>query len=267
MIDSFQLHRPLISIVMPIRGRTKFLRQSLGSVLSQDMGWEDMEILIQENPTESGEYPVKKIVTELAGERGRPIRYEANDRDIGLYPSTNRAIRRSTGQWIHILHDDDWTLSPFYSRVTEAISQAPASTGAVFTDYVNHNQLEHTIWQPAPFRDTAGLMGVEFLCRLTRGNPLQIVAVVFSREAFDTIGPFSEDLPHAADWEWWLRCFCWFDWWHIPEPLARFRIHSSNLTHEDIRTGQATRDSGEMSQRIALIVFGAMRSGQRRAIG
>lgn len=251
---------------MPVRGRTKFLRQSLGSVLTQDTGWEEMEILIQENPTADGEYPVKKIATELASERGRPICYEANEQDIGLYPSTNRAIRRSTGQWIHILHDDDWTLPPFYARVTEAISQAPPSTGAVFTDYVNHNQLKHTIWQPPPFGHTPGLMGVEFLGRLTRGNPLQIVAVVFSREAFDTIGPFAEDLPHTGDWEWWLRSFCWYDWWHIPEPLARFRIHESNMTHEDIRTGQRDRDDREMGRRIPKIVFGAMRRGKKRAL-
>ena len=79
-------------------------------------------------------------------------------------------------------------------------------------------------------------------------EPVSVRSVAFfdelldRREAFEQVGLFREDLPYTADWEWYVRSALRFAWHHQPENLARYRIHTDNLTHELAKSGATARD-------------------------
>jgi glycosyltransferase involved in cell wall biosynthesis len=227
---------PFWSVIVPLYERRDFLPQCLDSVLSQDPGPAEMEICIADDASPND---LREFAEELG--RGR-VQYVRNDSNLGLYPSTNRAIRRARGRWLHILHDDDWVLRGFYATMRQGIESGPGSVGVAMCMYSNLNTQHNSWWSPEPFRTDAGLLGKEFLVRLARACPLNLSAVVYRRESFERVGLFREDLPCTADWEWYVRSALQVDWHYQPETLACYRVHSENQSHALARTGQDARD-------------------------
>jgi hypothetical protein len=228
--------RPFWSVVVPVYGRRQYLAQCLQSVLSQDPGPEQMEIVVVDD---AGADDLRDLVAAVG--RGR-VEYRRNAKTLGLYPSTNEAIRRTRGRWVHVLHDDDYVLPGFYQTMRSGVEAAPSGVGVAFCMYATQDDRANTLWSPPPFAPQAGLLTREFLGRLAVANPLNLPAVVFRREAFEAVGLFREDLPYTADWEWYVRSAPHVGWWHQPETLARYRVHGSNQTHDLARTGRTAND-------------------------
>jgi O-methyltransferase/8-demethyl-8-(2,3-dimethoxy-alpha-L-rhamnosyl)tetracenomycin-C 4'-O-methyltransferase len=228
--------RPFWSVIIPVYGREQYLKQCLTSVLQQDPGPSEMEITVVDD---AGPVDLRGVVEAIG--QGR-VKYHRNATTLGLYPSTNEAIRRSRGRWIHILHDDDWVLSGFYEAMRSGVQSAPNGVGVAFCMYSTHDERLGTTWSPPPFRNGPGILTREFLARLAMGNPLNLPAVVFGRHAFEAAGLFREDLPYTADWEWYVRSAPYVGWHHQPETLACYRMHASNQTHDLARSGRTARD-------------------------
>src|SRR3954468_17323800 len=96
-----QQDRPFFSVMIPTFNSTRFLRQTLESVLAQDPGPEIMEIVVVDNA--STDDP-EAVVREVGGNRVRFVRQLEN---IGAIKNFNSCIARARGHWIHILHSDD----------------------------------------------------------------------------------------------------------------------------------------------------------------
>lgn len=228
--------RPFWSVVIPLYNRTQYLKECLNSVLDQAPGPSEMEIVVVDDASPTD---LRGLVEELG--RGRAT-YQRNPTTLGLYPSTNAAIRRARGQWIHILHDDDWVLPGFYATMRAGVEAAPLGVGVGLCMYATRDDRNGTLWSPPPFRNGPGLLGRDFLARLAVANPLNLPAVVFARQSFEKAGLFREDLPYTADWEWYVRSGPYVGWHYQPESLARYRVHGANQTHDLARAGKTARD-------------------------
>jgi hypothetical protein len=220
--------RPFWSVVVPLYNRKTYLKQCLDSVLQQDPGRHDMEILVVDDASPND---LSGLVREAG--RGR-VRYFRNASNLGLYPSTNAAIGMTNGRFIHILHDDDWVANGFYGKMREAIEACPDPVGVAFCQYETFYERSGRTWSPPPFRTGAGLMDRNFLFRLATECPLNLPAVVFARETFERIGLFRADLPMMADWEWYVRSATQCNWLHLPETLAHWRTHHAGQLTEQL---------------------------------
>ncbi len=217
--------RPFWSVIVPLYDRKTYLKQCLDSVLEQDPGPEDMEILVVDDGSPSD---LSGLVHDAG--RGR-VRYLRNASNLSLYPSTNAAIEMTNGRFVHILHDDDSVENGFYRKMREAIEACTDAVGVAFCQYETLFEDSGERWSPEPFRATAGLMDRNFLIRLATGCPLNLPAVVFGRKAFEQVGLFRTDLPMMADWEWYVRSALQCNWLHLPERLAIWRTgHAHQLT-------------------------------------
>jgi hypothetical protein len=216
--------RPFWSVIVPLYERRTYLKECLDSVLEQDPGPGEMEILVVDDASPSD---LSGLVSEAG--RGR-VRYVRNASKLGLYPSTNAAIEATSGRFIHILHDDDWVADGFYRKMREAIETCP-DAGVAFCQYEVFYERSGRTWSPPPFRASTGLMDRNFLIRLATECPLNLPAIVFGRETFERVGLFRTDLPMMADWEWYVRSAVQCGWLHVPERLATWRTdHAHQLT-------------------------------------
>jgi protein O-GlcNAc transferase len=215
--------RPFWSVIVPIYERTKYLPQSLGSILSQAGGPDDLEILVQDDCSSRD---FNELVAGICGGRAT---YRRNPSRRGLYGNVNDALARVSGQWIHILHEDDFVEPGFYDTFRRALERQRAEVGMACCHYTNLHEADGTRWSPPPFREGAGLLS-NWMDRLAVQNPLNVPAVVYRRSVFETLGLFREDMPYTADWEFYVRSAVWFKWWYQPENMARFRVHSENHT-------------------------------------
>ena len=90
---------PLISFCLTTYKRGEILKATLESIRRQD--FEDFEVIVSDNDKEeSGSI----VLTEINDAR---FKYFANGENLGMKPSFNKSLERSTGKFIVMMADDD----------------------------------------------------------------------------------------------------------------------------------------------------------------
>ena len=223
--------RPFWSVVIPVYNRTDYLLECLVSVLAQWTGEAQMEILVIDNASTS---PLFELVNSIGG---GVVHYYRHPHNVGVVRNHNAGIALSRGQWIHILHDDDYILPGFYSRLQENLAGCADSIGAAFTGYQNINEKGEVIFRQQIYGDKQGI-AENWLQLIGVANPLNAPAVVIRREAYERMGVYHPELIYTCDWELYKRIAAVYDWWYEPEILACYRKHSNNITSELLLSGK-----------------------------
>jgi len=228
--------RPFWSVIVPAY-RARYLAHGLRSVLDQDPGPEQMQILVMDDCSPEALEP---IVRELGGTR---IEYVRQPENLGTYATENAGLRLSRGIWTHILNDDDWVLPGFYETLQRALRDQPDTVGAACCGYVNTDAQGSITWTSPPFLPKAGLLP-DWLRTLGSRNPTHPVAVVVRRSVHEHLGGYHPPLNYCADWELYKRAATFYQWWYEPETLACYRDHGANTTSAGLADGSQIRDIG-----------------------
>jgi tetratricopeptide (TPR) repeat protein len=223
--------RPFWSVVVTVYNRIDYLLECLTSVLAQWQGEEQMEIIVMDD---AGRTPVFEVVNSIG--QGI-IHYYRNLENLGLPGNWNAGLALTRGRWIHLLHDDDYILPGFYSRLQESLEQCSDSVGAAFTGYQNINETGKVIFQQQVYGEERGIAN-NWLQRIGVSNSLNMPAVVIRRDVHEQLGVYHPELIYTSDWEVYKRIAAVYDWWYEPEILARYRQHDNNVTSELLLTGK-----------------------------
>jgi glycosyltransferase involved in cell wall biosynthesis len=99
------MSNPFISICIPTYKRAGLFQKLLDSILIQT--YRDTEILVNDNsPDDSIEAVVKAYSGKLT------ISYVRNEPPLSAVDNCRAVVRRAAGEWIKIMHDDDWFAAP-----------------------------------------------------------------------------------------------------------------------------------------------------------
>jgi len=90
-----------ISICIPAYKRTHFLNRLLLSIENQS--YTNFEVIISDD---SNDNSVEQLLKEFTGKL--EVKYFKNDKALGTPSNWNHSISKATGQWIKLMHDDDW---------------------------------------------------------------------------------------------------------------------------------------------------------------
>lgn len=230
--------RPFWSVVLPIystNSRNNYLLECLVSVLRQWTGKGEMEIVVVDD---ASPVPLKDLVNEIG--RGI-IQYYRNSQNRGAYRNFNTAVALGRGQWIHLLHDDDYVLPGFYDRLRQSLETCSSSVGAAFTGYQNINEQGKVVFTQQVYGANKGI-AQDFIQRIGVGNPLNMPAVVVRRSTYEHLGGYLPELNYTGDWEFYQRITAFYDWWYEPEILAHYRQHSDNITTNSLLSGSKGTD-------------------------
>ena len=104
---------PRVSIVIPTFRRAAMLEQALISALAQ-RDFDDYEIVVVDNDAEQVSAETQEVVERHLVRR---LRYYRNASNLGMTGNWNRGIELACGQWITLLHDDDWLAPNFLVRM------------------------------------------------------------------------------------------------------------------------------------------------------
>ena len=99
------MSRPFISICVPTYKRADLLKRLFESILTQS--FTNFEIVITDNSDDDS----VKLLSESFSNR-LPIRYHKNIPAVSMGENWNLNISKAQGQWIKMMHDDDWFASP-----------------------------------------------------------------------------------------------------------------------------------------------------------
>jgi glycosyltransferase involved in cell wall biosynthesis len=228
--------RPLISVMIPVYNNTEYLRETLESVLMQDLGPREMEIAVLDNCSSRGQS--EEIVAEVGKGRISFYRHETN---IGAIGNFNSCINRARGEWIHILHADDTVAPGFYARARQAI-MADLCVSAVTCRVEYIDDVGRSIGLAEPEAGMPCVLPREFMWRQLTAQRFQFVSMIVRRAAYEELGGFRPELPHCADWDMWNRLVVAKHIFYEPEPLARYRLHSGSDSSQAFVTAENVRD-------------------------
>ena len=222
--------RPRWSVMIPSFNCAKFLRQTLESVLAQDPGSEHMQIEVIDDCSTKDD--PEAVVREVG--KGR-VEFHRKEKNGGAIPNFNTCIERSRGEWVHILHGDDWVERGFYQTIEEKVKMEPTVDG-VFTRslIVSETGEIDTMSNRVPEMETLGSSWdpVFYI------NPILTPSIVVRRSFYEKTGGFDTRLIHVADWEMWSRIAHLGNLVSVNRPLAYYRFFDGNDTGRLAQSGE-----------------------------
>jgi glycosyltransferase involved in cell wall biosynthesis len=203
---------PLVSIVLPTYNGSRYIGESIESVLAQTyVNWE----LIIVDDASTDDTPEKVVTYARADQRIRVIRHETNRH---LPAALNTGFSHACGELFTWTSDDNLYRANALETMVARIEHHP-DVGLVYSDYSIIDD-QGIVERHVPVADAQGLafrniLGPSFLYR-------QRVAAA--------VGRHWEQAVLAEDYDYWLRVAARFAIAPVHEDLYCYRVHRSSLT-------------------------------------
>ncbi|MBY7995827.1 glycosyltransferase [Vibrio fluvialis] len=231
---------PLISVIIPSYNHSKFIVESIESVLCQENV--DFELLIADDGSSDD------TISVISKYQSNPkVTIFANKVNQGAGVVTDQLIRHSKGDYIALLNSDDfWEGKHKLSKQLNFLEENP-SFGACFgkarfVDQNGKNINKFTMDFGDVFDKGKNRSRGEWLRYfLSNGNCLCHPTVLIRRECFNLLGTYKNSLRQLPDFEMWVNLLKHYDIHIFDEELVNFRIlpgenASSNSNVNTIRT-------------------------------
>jgi len=203
--------KPLISIIIPTYKRPDKLSRSLESVLNQT--YQKFEIIIVDDNNEKDKYrqETKEFIQKYNDPRIIYIKHRKNE---GGAAARNTGIRKSNGQYIAFLDDDDaWRCDSLEIRV-QKLFDSSNDFGVCFSNY-------NIITSKGKKRNKQSIVeGNIFKKQLLKDHVSPTSAVMVKKECFDKVGLFDKNLPARQDYEMWIRISRHYKFIYVDELLV-----------------------------------------------
>jgi glycosyltransferase involved in cell wall biosynthesis len=172
------------------------------------------------------------LVRRVGGGR---VSFFRQPRNLGMAANWNSCVERARGEWVHILHSDDLVFAGFYTRLRAAL-EGRGDVGAAFCRHTFIDEKERRTYTSELESPTAGVLP-GFIEKIGVHQGIVCAGIVVRRRVYEELGAFRTDLPHALDWEMWIRIAAHYPIWYEPEMLAAWRLHSRAATRAFMRSG------------------------------
>ena len=202
---------PLVSILMPVYNYGNRLNHTLNSVFKQT--YTNYEIIIVDDGS-TDEYIKIKLKQLEEVERIKVI-YKENG---GPSSARNEAFKNCNGNFILPLDSDDM-IAPDYIKTCVGILKNRPEISPVYCDTVHVGQMQGLEKRPEWSKE-----------RLIKG-PFIVNCSMFTRESFEKVKGYDEDLFGWEDYDMWIRMMkAGYVGKRIPKPLFMYFHHEKDGT-------------------------------------
>lgn len=227
--------RASLSVIIPVYNGARYLGAAIDSVLSQSD--DSVEVVIADDGSTDGS---TTIIAAYARDR-RVVAIDGAKRSNWV-ANTNRAVERSSGQLVTILHQDDLWLPGRFESLRAAVGRAPDCTlWLAHTRFMDSQGRLVGSWHLPFGRSTRTLTSNEVIDHLLVQNFVGMPTPVFPRTAFDSVGQMDESLWYTADWDLWIKLAHAGDVGISPNATTAFRLHALSQTMQGARREHAMK--------------------------
>ena len=205
--------QPLVSIVTPSFNQAPFLEETIRSVLTQ--AYPRIEYIVVDGGSTDGSVEIiRRYADRLA--------YWVSEPDSGQSEALNKGFARSHGEIMAWLNSDDLYTPGAVGRAVAAFRANP-DAAVVYGDceYVDAEGRFVRPDRSRPFRRADALRG---------GHHFSQPAAFWRRFAWEAVGPLKTQYHYCMDLDLWMSMAARFDFVHVPELWARYRLHEASKT-------------------------------------
>jgi glycosyltransferase involved in cell wall biosynthesis len=227
---------PRVSFVVPTHNYSRFVGQAIDSLLSQTFGQLEV-IVIDDASTDDTARVLERYRTDP---RVRLIRHAKNHGHIRTY---NEGLALARGEVVGLLSADDLCLHPEAVARQMALFDADADLGFVYTAMALIDESSGVLSVRMPWPEDRVRDGLDEFSDLIFHNYVPASGPLVRKSCHETLGYYDERLPHAGDWELWLRLSTRYRVGYVAEPLYGYRLHGVNMHHQDVGSSQACAEN------------------------
>jgi len=220
--------------MIPVYNSSHLLRSTLESILLQDPGPQQMQIMVVDDA--STDANVEVLVQELG--KGRVIYYR-QPRNVGSLKNFETCINLSQGYLIHILHGDDRVKLGYYEKIASLFRQYP-EIGAAFCRYDTIDENGNVLWTHTVEMEEDGVLD-NWLLKIASKQRLQFCTITVKREVYEKLGGYY-GVNYGEDWEMWARIAAHYKVAYSPEILAEYRMHTDSISSASFGNAHNIRD-------------------------
>ena len=217
-----------VSIVIPVYNAENYLQECVDSCLKQT--YQNIEIIA----VDDGSTDCSSKILKSYSEKIKSI----TKKNGGTPSALNAGIKSMTGEWFKWLSADDVLYeNAIEVLVREAESQGERAKSLIFYssyDIIDENGIIVEEFVEPNYNNLSSLQRNAILLDHYVGNGS---TSLIHRSIFERCGVFDENIGFKEDYEFWLRCCiindC--DLFLIPQKLAKYRVHSTQLTRKKVR--------------------------------
>ena len=206
---------PVVSVVIPVFNGARFVRSAIESVFAQTH--RPIEVIVVDDGSTDDSVEVIAPFDEV-------ILLRQQNRGVGA--ARNRAIERSTGEFIAFLDQDDWWFPDKLKQQLDVFAQ-DERIGLVHTAVSYFNDASgRFVGLLNPEAHTDELID-ECFDRLILGNGLYNSSVAVRRSLLSKVGTCDLSIPGntVQDYDLWLRCARTSRFGHLKTALTVLRLH------------------------------------------
>jgi glycosyltransferase involved in cell wall biosynthesis len=213
-----------VSICIPAYKHVEYLEKLLDSILIQS--FKEFEVVITDDSNDSS---VKDLIEKY--QQKFVITYQKNPAPLGTPENWNEAMRKAKGDWIKLMHDDDWfadenSLRFFY----EATLQNPECS-FFFSAYRNVSKdSEKNIFLNSSDLLLLKLSPLNLFKKQYIGNP----SCILVKRDLDMW--YDKDFKWVVDFEYYIRCLRKKkNFFYINKPLINVGLNDEQVTNYTFR--------------------------------
>ncbi|THK39048.1 glycosyltransferase [Ensifer sp. MPMI2T] len=235
---------PRVTVVIPCYNYGRYLRQCVDSVTQNQPGI-DIEVIIVDDLSTDDSVDVAQSIRD-ADKRVQLILHKQNKGHIATY---NEGLEAATGEFVLLLSADDLVTPGALTRAAELLVAEPSvglvyGTAIHFSGELPENRSARGKWIIWP-----GIDWLHIRCR-SGYNVIASPEAVMRTAVLRKIGGYRAELPHAGDFEMWLRTSAASDVGFLAGvDQAYHRQHATNMHKQDFGSGTAFGQLIDLKQR------------------
>lgn len=217
-----------ISICIPVYKRLKDLQRLLDSIFIQT--YKNYEVIItDDSPDDSVEKFIKNY------NKINCIKYYKNQSALGTPENWNQSIRKANGQWIKLMHDDDWfanenSLQEFYNATL-----LHKDCDFFFSAYFNMS--EKNISQQVNLNWTDNFLLKQSPLNLFKKNYIGNPSCTLIKRSINLF--YDNNFKWVVDFEYYIRCLQKVKNYHyINLPLINVGLNEEQVTKYSFRIAE-----------------------------
>jgi len=209
---------PKVSVCIPTYKAPEFFRRVIESVIFQE--YSDFEVVVTDDS------PDDCVSDVLAGiDFHVPLIYEKNSEKLGAPGNWNRALGMATGEYIKILHHDDWLLTPHSLKQFVDMMETHPRAGMGFSSAEAYGQDHHLKFVHTP--SESRINDLERDCNtLFMGNLIGPPSSIIFRNTPGLC--FDENLRWLVDIDFYIRLLQRKPFAFCREPLVGVTVESDH---------------------------------------
>jgi glycosyltransferase involved in cell wall biosynthesis len=219
---------PRIAVVTPSFNQAAFLEDAIRSVL--DQGYPNLDYVIIDGGSTDGSVDIIRRYADRLG-------YWVSEPDGGQYAAINKGFARASGDIMAWLNADDKYLPWAFETVAQVFSADPDIDWVTTAFPIMWDSRGLPVNCAARSFTSHGVLHGRYLpCAPWDGvGCIQQESTFWTRRLWDrTGGRVAAELKYAGDFELWTRFALESELVNIPIPLAGFRLHDRQKTHDGL---------------------------------